>query len=152
MISMDEILKGRAKLEDLPQDVQNNLAVLLERINKVRAIYGKPMKVNDGLRRPTDQPKNAATHSNHLIGAAIDIDDDDSLFMWNWVKQNLKLMQEIGLWMEDPRWTHGSVGTWMHFQIFPPKSGKRIYVPSTAPASAPGMWDGKYDSTFDQAS
>lgn len=148
MISMDEILKGRANLEDLPQDVQDNLNTLLEKINKVRQAYGKPMKVNDGYRRPEDQPKNAASKSNHLIGAAVDIDDDDSLFMWNWVKANLQLMKDIGFWFEDPRWTHGN-GTWMHFQICPPKSGKRIYVPSSAPASAPGIWDGKYDSSLD---
>jgi hypothetical protein len=149
MISMDEILKGRARLEDLPKDVQDNLAALLSRINKVRQAYGKPMKVNDGLRRPEDQPKNSATKSKHLIGAAIDIDDDDSLFMWNWVKDNLQLMKDVGLWLEDPRWTHGSVGTWVHFQILPPTSGKRIFVPSMTPASAPDIWDGKYDHKYD---
>lgn len=149
MISMEEILKGRAKLEDLDTETQANLKTLHERINKLRAAYGKPLKVNDGYRRPADTPKNGATKSNHLIGAAIDLDDDDSAFLWIWVKANLQLMKEIGLYMEDPRWTHGDVGTWMHFQIYPPKSGKRIYVPSLKPASAPELWDGKYDPTLD---
>lgn len=149
MISMNEILMGRAKFEDLDKEVQANLTILLERINKLRAAYGKPLKVNSGFRNPADQPKNAATKSNHLVGKAIDLDDDNTAFLWKWVLANLQLMKDIGLWMEDPRWTHGSVGTWMHFQITPPKSGKRIYVPSEKPASAPDLWDGKYDSKFD---
>lgn len=63
MISMDEILKGRAKLEDLDQETQNNLQELLVRINKLQAAYGKPLKVNDGYRRPQDTPKNGAAVS-----------------------------------------------------------------------------------------
>lgn len=147
---MDELLRGRAKLADLPEDIQANLNTLYERINKLRAAYGKPLKVNDGYRRPQDKPKNGATLSTHYRGCAVDIDDDDTAFLWTWVQSNLALMQEIGLWMEDPRWTHGPVGTWMHFQIVPPGSKKRIYVPSTAPADTPDLWDGKYDSKFDK--
>jgi hypothetical protein len=148
---MEEILKSRAKLEDLPTDVQTNLNTLLERINKLRTAYGKPLKVNDGYRRAQDKPKNGATQSNHYVGAAIDLDDNDSADLWYWTFNNLQLMQEIGLWMEDPRWTHGSVGTWMHYQIFPPKSDHRIYIPSSNPAAAPTLWDGKYDSKYDKA-
>lgn len=147
MISMQEILMGRAKLEDLDAETQANLTVLLEKINKLRAAYGKPLKVNDGYRRPQDTPKNGAAKSKHLLGQAIDLDDDDSAFLWEWVKENLQLLQDIGLWIEDPRWTHGK-GTWMHFQTVPPKSGNRIFVPSTAPASAPDLWDGQYDSKY----
>lgn len=147
---MEEILCGRAKLADLPADIQVNLKLLHERINKLRTAYGKPLKVNDGYRRPQDKPKNGAAKSNHYQGLAIDLDDDNTAFLWKWVQSNLALMQEIGLWMEDPRWTHGSVGTWMHFQVVPPKSKRRIYVPSEAPAAAPELWDGKYDSKFDK--
>lgn len=147
---MEEILKGRAKLEDLSEEIQNNLKILLERINIVRKMYGKAMKVNDGLRLPQHQPKNAAKTSKHLIGAAIDIDDDDAGTLWNWVKNNLELMKSVGLWMEHPNWTHNKkYGTWMHFQIYPPKSGKRIFIPSSEPDPNPKFWDGKYDSKFD---
>jgi hypothetical protein len=149
MISFEEILMGRAKLEDLAPDIQDNIKVLHERINVIRKAYGKPMKVNDGLRFQKDQPKNAAAKSKHLIGAAIDIDDDDEGTLWHWLKDNLELLQQVGLWLEDPRWTHGN-GTWMHFQIVPPASGKRIFIPSSAPASAPEIWDGKYDKALDK--
>lgn len=148
-ISMDEILKGRAKFEDLDKEIQENLLTLHERINVIRTAYGKPMRVNDGFRRSKDTPKNGAKKSKHLLGAAIDIDDDDKGTFWNWVKNNLELFQEVGIWIEDPRWTHGAVGTWIHCQILPPASGKRIFVPSTAPASAPKLWDGIYDKKLD---
>lgn len=152
MISMDEILQGRAKLEDLPPEVQSNLKTLLERINKIRTAYGKPMKVNDGYRRPIDQPKNAATASKHLIGAAIDIDDDKDGTFWKWVLANLQLVKDAGLWMEHPCWTHYVDATgdksWMHFQILPPGSGKRLFVPNANPNPNPSFWDGKYDSKF----
>lgn len=150
MIIMSEILQGRAELGDLKGETLENIIILFERINKLRTAYGKPMKVNDGYRRPVDTPKNGAKLSKHLIGAAIDIDDDEEGTLWKWTLENLQLLQEIGLWIEDPRWTHGKVGTWMHFQILPPKSGKRIFIPSTAPASAPDIWDGKYDSSLDK--
>lgn len=148
MITMEEILKDRANFDDLDKEIQNNLAILLDRINILRRHYGKSLKVNDGLRIKGKQDYGAKT-SKHYTGQAIDLDDDDKGTLMTWVLANLDLMKEIGLWMEDPRWTHGSVGTWMHFQTIPPKSGKRIFVPSSAPASAPGIWDGKYDSKHD---
>lgn len=148
MISMDELLMGRAKLEDLSPEIQANLNLLLERINKVRTAWGKPMHVNSGLRLVGQQPANAAAKSNHLVGLAVDIGDDADGTLWQWVLANLQLMQNIGLWFEDPRWTH-NMGNWVHFQVVPPKSGKRIYVPSSAPASAPDVWDGQYDKKFD---
>lgn len=148
MITQAEILMGRKTYDQLTQEQKDNLKILLERINKVRTKYGKPMKVNDGLRIVVGS---GAAKSNHFICAAIDIDDDDSLYMWKWCLANLDFLQEVGLWMEDPRWTHGTAGTWMHFQIVPPKSGKRIYVPSEKPMTAPDIWDGKYDTKYDKA-
>lgn len=150
-ISMDEILKGRAKLEDLDKETQANLKILHERINLLRTAYGKPLKVNDGYRRPQDIPKNGASKSKHLIGAAIDLDDDDKGTLWTWVFNNLDLIQEIGLYIEHPGYTHHSGGSWLHFQIIPPNSGKRIFVPSSSPNPNPKFWDGKYHSKYDKA-
>jgi hypothetical protein len=150
MITLGELLMGRQTFEQLTPQQQKNVMILLPRINSVRSLYGKPMKVNDGVRREQDTPPNGAKASKHLIGLAVDIDDDDTLFMWKWCLKNLDILQKVGLWLEDPRWTHGKVGTWMHFQCVPPASGKRIFVPSSAPASAPDIWDGKYDSKYDK--
>src|SRR5690606_23418639 len=78
MISLKKILMSRVEFDKLPKEHQDNLMVLLERINKVCSIYGKPMKVNDGYRRPQDSPNNGSATSWHLKGAAIDIDDNDA--------------------------------------------------------------------------
>lgn len=149
MISLDEILKGRVVFQDLPKEVQTNINELLKRINVIRAAYNKPMRVNDGYRRPQDTPKYGATKSKHLIGAAIDIDDDDKGTLWFWTLSNLQLCKENGLWLEHGCYTHHKGGTWVHFQILPPKSGKRIFIPSLTPNPNPLFWDGKYDSKFD---
>jgi hypothetical protein len=152
MISIEEILKGRAKLKDLNKDTQANLTTLLERINKVRAAYGKAMKVNDGYRRPEDTPKNGAKKSKHLTGQAIDIDDDEAGTLWFWLMkpEQMQLLKDVGLWLEHGCYTHcKKFGTWVHFQIVAPNSQKRIFIPSSDPNPNPNFWDGKYDSKYD---
>lgn len=107
-------------------EITSNLNTLLERMNKVRTAWGKPMTVTSGLRSSADQqrinPK--APRSNHLKGAACDIADADRS-LTTWIKAHLPLMEEIGLWFED----FDSTPTWVHFQIFPPKSGNRVFKP-----------------------
>lgn len=49
MITIKELLSGN-KLSDLSSVQQDNINVLLERINKVRALWGKPMTVTSGFR------------------------------------------------------------------------------------------------------
>ncbi|HUM41562.1 MAG TPA: D-Ala-D-Ala carboxypeptidase family metallohydrolase [Fervidobacterium sp.] len=134
MITMQELLKD-AKFEDQSQEIQDNLVELLVRINKVRAAYGKPMNVTSGLRSMadhlriyaqkgiTDQSK-IPMQSNHLYGRAVDISDPNRELQ-AWVLKNVKLMEEIGLWMED----FGATPNWLHFQINPPKSGNRFFKP-----------------------
>lgn len=146
IITVDDLLMGRAGFHEIPIAHQNNLTVTAERMSVLASNCPYPIKINDGYRRPQDQPKNAALGSLHLVGAAMDADDDDTAYLWRWTFGNLDLLQKIGLWIEDPRWTHGHAGTWMHYQIFPPRSGNRIFVPNTASASAARLWDGKYDA------
>lgn len=149
---MDEILKGKCKLEDLPSEIQDNLWVLVGRINIIRQAYGKPMKVNDGIRLAGTGPAHGAKQSNHYKGAAIDIDDNDAGDLWFWLMkpEQMRLLKDIGLWLEHGNWTHNKkYGTWVHFQIFPPKSGKRIYIPSAEPDPNPKFWNGKYDVKYD---
>ncbi len=132
-ISMDELLKG-ADFSKLPKDIQDNMTELLVRINKVRSAYGKAMTITSGIRTKEDQlriykakgvPESKIPWgSQHLKGAAVDISDPDRKLQ-EWVKANLKLMEEIGLWMED----FGSTPNWVHFQTVPPKSGVRIFKP-----------------------
>jgi uncharacterized protein YcbK (DUF882 family) len=132
-ITMDELLKG-AKLDEQDQSIQDNLAILLERLNKVRSAWAKPMKVTSGLRTKADQlriytakgiPESKIPWgSQHLKGAAADIYDPNKELQ-AWVQENEALMAEIGLWMED----FSVTVNWIHFQITPPKSGARFFKP-----------------------
>lgn len=138
LITESEILK-KVKKEDLPEEHQKNLEVLLWRINKVRYAYNKPMIVTNGYRFMADHIRiykelavqrkvaydesKVPMNSNHLKGAAVDISDPDGN-LYEWVQANEALMEEIGLWMEikDDQ-------ARVHFQIFPPKSNKRFFIP-----------------------
>lgn len=132
-ISMDELLKG-ADLSKQDKEIQDNLAILLERINKVRAAYGKSMTVTSGIRTKEDQiriykakgiPENKIPWgSQHLKGGAVDISDPKKELQ-KWCSENVKILEDAGLWCED----FSATPNWIHFQITPPKSGKRFFMP-----------------------
>lgn len=122
-ISMKELL-GSHNINDVPIAHQHNLEELKKRINLVRDAWGKPMIVTSGYRSEADQrrinPK--AMQSKHLIGAAVDIADPDGL-LYEWTVKNEKLLEEVGLWVEVRR------GGWIHYQMLPPRSGRRFFLP-----------------------
>lgn len=133
-ITMKEILKDK-KFEDADKATQANLLILLEKINKVRTAYNKSMAISSGWRSPEDQiriykekgitdPKKVPMGSQHIKGAAVDIYDPKQELQ-AWVKANIKLIEEIGLWMEEFSYTKN----WIHFQLVPPASGKRFFIP-----------------------
>lgn len=107
-------------------EIAENLAVLLERINRVREAYGIPMIVTSGLRSLEQQMKvnPKAPKSKHLTGQACDILDQSGKLK-AWIMENLALIEEIGFWFEDFEHTPN----WVHFQIVPPASGKRFFIP-----------------------
>ncbi len=133
-ISLKEIIKD-TKFSTLSKEVQDNLMTLLERINKIRAKYGKPMIVTSGLRTKEDQIrvykergitdiKKIPMGSQHIKGAAIDIFDPKKELQ-KWCLANEKTIEEVGLWIED----FSATPNWCHFQIYPPRSGKRYFKP-----------------------
>lgn len=148
MITKDELLQGRNETfkDEYTDAIDDNIDNLLVAINKIRTAYGKPMRVTSGWRPASinGMIKGAAPKSNHIIGCAVDISDGNGELM-KWCLQNLQVIADAGLYLEDFRWTP----TWTHFQTVKPKSGKRIFVPSSALPLAPTRWDGKYDSKFD---
>lgn len=121
---MKELLKD-TDFNTLPKDHQDNLTKLLEALNKLRAAYGKPMRVSSGYRSLadhlriykekgiTDQSK-IPMKSNHLFGLACDFSDADGKLK-EWVNNNLQTVIDIGLYMEDFAHTK----TWLHVQIKP---------------------------------
>lgn len=136
MISMDELLNHKYKLEDQDQEVQDNLAILLERVNKLRTLWGKPMIVTSGLRSKQDQiriynAKGIADESQmhmgsrHFKGAACDIADSDGSLKTFVKSNNYQVLKDCILWMEAEDATNG----WLHIQIIAPKSGKLEFEP-----------------------
>jgi hypothetical protein len=114
--------------------IQYNLDILLQRINVIRAAWGKPMTVTSGLRDkalqieiyqhkgvPLDKIPLA---SKHLYGQACDIYDPNRELQ-QWCTDNEQLLENTGLWMED----FSATPTWCHFQIVSPASGKRWFMP-----------------------
>jgi uncharacterized protein YcbK (DUF882 family) len=78
-ITMDSYLKGRVKLTDLSDELIRNANTIVPRANELLERFGSYRACTSGYRSPSDQarinPK--ATHSKHLICAAIDIEDKD---------------------------------------------------------------------------
>lgn len=137
MISINEILKN-TNFDSLPKEHRDNITVLLERINSIRSAWSKPMLVTSGYRSMEDHIriyKELAAQrkqifdqskipmaSKHLIGAAVDISDPDGK-LFDWTKSNTKLLESVGLWCEEK-----DDQARVHYQIFPPKSGKRFFI------------------------
>ena len=131
-ISFKELIK-EVSLADIPIAHQHNLEELHRKINLVREAWGQPMVVTSGYRTTQDQlriyrsrgvpDKKIPMASHHLSGGACDILDEDGKLM-EWVRLNEALMIEVGLWIEDD-----SSQPRVHFQVAPPKSGKRFFKP-----------------------
>ena len=140
MIEEKEILKSY-KYEDLTQECKDNLAILLDKVNKIRKAYAKPLTVTSGYRSEKDQIriyeekaqkagkpfdiKKVPLKSKHLVCAAVDLYDPNKELQ-EWILRNIPLMEEIGVWFESfsatPNWTHVQVlpyGSW--------KPGKSIF-------------------------
>lgn len=153
-ITKEELLMGRDKTypKEYTKEISDNLDRLLAVMNQIRSEYGIPMKVSSGWRPAAVNGgiAGAAKRSNHMLGLAVDISDRDGKLR-EWVLSNLDLMQKLGVYLEDFRWTP----TWVHFQVVAPKSSKRIFVPyadiKKNPMTAPNAWSGTYDSKHDKA-
>jgi hypothetical protein len=142
-ITVDEYLMGRATLATLSSYMVGNTNTIVPRVNQLLDRFGQYRKVTSGLRAMADHQriyaeKNAQRKaqglppipvpmsSKHLSCEACDLEDADGKFK-TWLKTDdgLKAMEEIGLWQEDP----SATPTWVHVQVVPPKSGKRVFMP-----------------------
>lgn len=125
MISRSELNPNAYPL-NLSQEA--NLTRLLVTMNKVRSEYGLSMIVTSGFRSAEDERRIDPAHpeSLHTRGAACDIyDPDPQKRLWNWCVDNMSFLVEVGIWLEDRLYSPSHV----HFQIYPPASGKRIFIP-----------------------
>ena len=138
---MKELIKD-AVFEDLDNKIQYNLSVLLDRVNLIREAYNKPMTVTSGLRTLehhlaiyaakgiTDKTK-IPMKSLHLVGLACDLVpiEDDIKHLHDWVRNNEKILEDIGLFYESLSVTL----SWLHLQSVPfssyKKGGKIWFIP-----------------------
>ena len=138
MITLRELLHG-TDFKVLNAEQLSNINVLMARINVIREAWGKPMTVTSGFRTKEDHirvyeelaakrhqpfdPDKVPMGSAHLSGSAVDIADPDGELL-AWCKENEAELEKAQLWCEEkddqPR---------VHFQIYPPKSGKRFFHP-----------------------
>jgi len=133
MITLEQYWMGRdvEYASDFTEEIRANAQITVDRVNQLleRADAGKSHTVRSGWRPRTLNATvpNASASSKHITAEAADIADDDRALADYCAASQVDLV-EIGLWCEDFRYTK----SWIHLQIVPPKSGKRIYIPSLA--------------------
>lgn len=133
MISLKEYLgpDWKSLQHFLPIEHQQNIDVLLDKLNRFRAAYAKPMIVTSGYRTKADHlriykakrvPESKIPWgSKHLSGQACDFADTDGSLK-QWVRDNESLvLNSFGLWCEHWKATDG----WLHAQSVPYGSWKK---------------------------
>ena len=146
MITLEQYWMGRdVKFPaDLTAEIRHNAEQLVGKVNNLlnaaeldgvtpgMSVRGDA--IASGWRPPAvnDATTNAAKASKHRSGQAVDLVDGPGRTLARWCLRNLDVLEDLGLWMEDPQWTP----TWVHLQLVPAGSGRRVYLPSTAPALA----------------
>ena len=101
------------------------MEVLLDKINILRHLHGKPFIITSGYRPAAHNAAiGGATKSAHMTCQAIDILDTDNVRM-DWLVENQDILEDLDLYMESGNYTP----TWVHLQTRPTRSGNRIFIP-----------------------
>jgi hypothetical protein len=120
-----EYLMGRDKTDPLTDEQKANMQALLEALDKLREAFGKPMHISSGYRPASvNKAVGGAKKSNHMLCLACDFKDPTGEID-EFCLDNIKLLEELGLYLEDINSTPG----WCHLQKVAPKSGRRIFIP-----------------------
>jgi hypothetical protein len=94
---------------------------MLNKFDEIRFQYGEPIHITSGARCEKHNAKiGGAKNSNHCKGLAIDVVKTPNLEDFI-----LKNLETFDIYIEDPKKT----SLWIHIQIVPPKSKKRIFQP-----------------------
>jgi zinc D-Ala-D-Ala carboxypeptidase len=113
----------------------DELATLAARVDAVRERFGIPLFPTNGYRAPAvNKAVGGAANSAHMSGQAMDIADGPKRALARFCLSNLALLEEQGLWMEDPQWTPG----WVHLQTRE-VPGARVFRPNMNPPLTPKL-------------
>lgn len=126
LITTIEYMMGRDREYPPTDEMLKNSVITVQRANELLKRASLDRRVVSGY-RPAEinaMVKGAAPNSKHTICAAVDLEDHDGK-LGEWCIENLGELADIGLWMEHK----GSTPTWVHVQIYPPKSGNRVFIP-----------------------
>lgn len=127
--------------DSLSADEQFNINILHYKLNYVRKLYNHVMIVTSGYRTKKDHEKIYAEintkrelqdkekiktpmKSFHLRGAAADIYDPMQRLQ-KWINENMDVIESLNLHLEH----FDATPNWVHFQIYPPLSGKTLFFP-----------------------
>lgn len=114
---------GRDSEYPLTFELEANLTILLEALNKFRAIYGKPMYVSSGYRPGKyNTAAGGAAHSNHMVCMACDFHDANE-DLDTFCLANQAVLADCGLWLESPTHTPG----WCHLDTH--SRANRVFNP-----------------------
>lgn len=127
-LTLDKYLMGRDKANPIDDEQRTNALHLLSRVNELlKQFYeetGAQARVITSGYRPAaiNAKAGGAKKSKHMLCAAVDLSDADRKLA-HWL--TVDILDKYDLHMESATATP----TWIHLQIFPPKSGKRIFFP-----------------------
>ena len=153
MITLAEYVGPYSNNEDWTPDVQVAAAGLLDKVNNLLNRYvadGGLLVINpatqsmisgqtNGGFRPQGCPI-GAPRSKHKIGRGVDVYCPmPARSLSRWCYAHPEVMEELGLTMEDARWTPG----WCHFQDVPPgppgAPWRLDFIPDTTPAKCAAL-------------
>lgn len=127
MITVDEYLGQHlaGHESELTDEIRANAEIICGRANQLIAAFEEDRGLRSGW-RPSAINHNAggALHSRHMTGQAVDIEDNDGR-LDEFCKQNVGLLEQLGLWLEDD----AATPSWCHIQCVPPRSGHRFFIP-----------------------
>lgn len=153
MIALHDYWMGRniTYAGELTPEIRRNAESLLGKVNALlaqAAVDGVSPAIDQVTRTPVAsgwrplgvnaRTANSGKASTHITGRGIDLQDTPHRDLARWCLRNLDALEDLGLYMEDPQWTGGR-DPWVHLQLVPPGSGKRVYVPSNSPALAAAL-------------
>lgn len=133
MITLEDVLTSsgaypeRATSPECTPEVINNINLLVPKINAFLQDLGiDKVIISSGFRTySTNKAAGGSSHSNHMLGLAVDISDPDGS-LDKLVSSRDDLKKKYDIWQESPDSTHG----WCHLDIkHRPGHDKNTFIP-----------------------